>query len=132
MLNSKIYISIKLPAQWAVSITTGCTAGSLTACRLRTFVRRFFFLTFLPIYFYRFYEPVFSYFTRGVKPRLFHFENLAWTDFQNIPFFSYKFLQPFLLPSPKVQFHSFQQAWLAELLYFLIDMIQLNLHFQVM
>ncbi|AEB13639.1 hypothetical protein Tresu_0700 [Treponema succinifaciens DSM 2489] len=26
MLNSKFYISIKLPAQWAVSITTGCTA----------------------------------------------------------------------------------------------------------
>ena len=38
MLNSKFYISIKLPAQWAVSITIGCTAAGSTRCRLRIFV----------------------------------------------------------------------------------------------
>ena len=32
----KFYFSIKLPAQWAVSITMSCTARGLTACRLRT------------------------------------------------------------------------------------------------
>ena len=37
-VNLKFNFSIKLPALWAVSITIGCTAGSLTACRLRTFV----------------------------------------------------------------------------------------------
>ena len=34
----KFYISINLPAQWAVSITMGCTAAGLTRCRLRTYV----------------------------------------------------------------------------------------------
>ena len=38
MLNSKSYISIKLPALWAVSITMGCTAAGLTGLSALNFL----------------------------------------------------------------------------------------------
>ncbi|MCR4735755.1 MAG: hypothetical protein K5829_12210, partial [Treponema sp.] len=36
--NFIFHISSQKAGQWPVVITIGCTAGSLTACRLRTFV----------------------------------------------------------------------------------------------
>ena len=40
----EILLSPKV-AQCAINLTMGCTAGSLTACRLRTFVIRYFYRT---------------------------------------------------------------------------------------
>ena len=74
----EILLSPKV-AQCAINLTMGCTAGSLTACRLRTSCYTKLFLINIPIFLFFFNGNIYISknntlicmfsFSRGVKPR---------------------------------------------------------------